>query len=168
MRTISAPGSATISSFGITISSTAIQMNISTALTSRSVFALDTHTHTRVSVFATSLQFSNSILSLTAAYMRALRLKHIMLSCNARNRKHRRLPTCLTRRIPFSPHLACAFPPHLIPLPPCTSTLHVLVRGVDSIPYKPWHSTSSSHSHSFSPRTHGFSSTTIPAVINNK
>jgi hypothetical protein len=60
-----------------------------------------------------------------------------------------------------------AFPPHLIPLPPCTSTLHVLVRGVDSTPYKPWHSTSSSHSHSFSPRTHGFRSTTIPAVINN-
>jgi hypothetical protein len=30
-----------------------------------------------------------------------------------------------------------------------------------------WHSTSSSHSHSFSPRTHGFRSTTIPAVINN-
>jgi hypothetical protein len=28
----------------------------------------------------------------------------------------------------ISPHLACAFPPHLIPLPPCTSTLHVLVR----------------------------------------
>ena len=50
-----------------------------------------THTHTRVSVFATSLQFSNSILSLTAAYMRALRLKHIMLSCNARNRKHEKL-----------------------------------------------------------------------------
>ena len=88
-----------------------------------------------------------------------------MLSCNARNRKHRRLPTCLTRRIPCPPHLACSFPPHLIPLPPCTSTLHVLVRGVDTIPYKPWPSTSSSHSHSFSPRTHGFRSTTIPAVI---
>ena len=41
------------------------------------------------------------------------------------------------------------------------------MRGVDTIPYKPWHSTSSSHSHSFSPRTHGFRSTTIPAVINN-
>ena len=37
------------------------------------------------------------------------------------------------------------------------------MRGVDTIPYKPWHSTSSSHSHSFSPRTHGFRSTTIPA-----
>ena len=77
-----------------------------------------------------------------------------------------RLPGLLDH-IPISPHLACAFPPHLIPLPPCTSTLHVLVRGVDTIPYKPWHSTSSSHSHSFSPRTHGFRSTTIPAVINN-
>jgi hypothetical protein len=41
------------------------------------------------------------------------------------------------------------------------------MRGVDTIPYKPWPSTSSSHSHSFSPRTHGFRSTTIPAVINN-
>jgi hypothetical protein len=49
----------------------------------------------------------------------------------------------------------------------CTPTLHVLVRGVDTIPYKPWHSTSSSHSHSFSPRTHGFRSTTIPVNNNN-
>ena len=79
--------------------------------------------------------------------------------------EHGRPPACLTRRIPFPPHLACSFPPHLIPIPPCTPTLHVLVRGVDTIPYKPWHSTSSSHSHSFSPRTHGFRSTTIPAVI---
>ena len=73
-----------------------------------------------------------------------------------------------TCRIPFPPHLACSFPPHLIPIPPCTPTLHVLVRGVDPIPYKPRHSTSSLHSHSFFPRTHGFRSTTIPAVINNK
>ena len=68
-----------------------------------------------------------------------------------RQHEHGRLPACLTCRIPFPPHLARSFPPHLIPLPPCTPTLHVLVRGVDTIPYKPWHSTSSSHSHSFSP-----------------
>jgi hypothetical protein len=74
---------------------------------------------------------------------------------------------CLPRCIPFSPHLACAFPPHLIPLPQCAPTLHAPVREVDTIPYKPWPSTSLSHSHSFSPRTHGFRSTTIPAVINN-
>ena len=51
-----------------------------------------------------------------------------------------------------------------------TPTLHALVREVDTIPYKPWPSTSLSHSHSFSPCTHGFRSTTIPAVnkiINN-
>jgi hypothetical protein len=30
-------------------------------------------------------------------------------------------------------NLACSFPPHLIPIPPCTPTLHVLVRGVDTI-----------------------------------
>ena len=84
-----------------------------------------------------------------------------------RQHEHRRLPACLTCRIPFPPHLARSFPPHLVPIPPCAPTLHVLVRGVDTIPYKPWHSTSSSHSHSFSPRTHGFRSTTIPAVVNN-
>ena len=82
--------------------------------------------------------------------------------------EHRRLPACLPRRIPFSPHLACAFPSHLIPLPQCAPTLHALVREVDTIPYKPWPSTSLSHSHSFSPRTHGFRSTTIPAVINRE
>jgi hypothetical protein len=37
--------------------------------------------------------------------------------------EHRRLPACLTRRIPFPPHLSCAFPPHLIPIPQSTCTI---------------------------------------------
>ena len=80
--------------------------------------------------------------------------------------EHRRMPACLPRRIPFPLHLACAFPSHLIPLlhtmcahPACISACgrHYTIQAVafDLLI-------------AFSlifPRTHGFRSTTIPAVI---
>ena len=58
------------------------------------------------------------------------------------------LASHVASRYPSTSHAPFAFS-HLIPHPQCAPTLYALVRGVDTITYKPWPPTSSSHTHSF-------------------